>query len=205
LAATEQTGTLPMRVLLTTLALCTALATPAGAKDAPLAQAALALRLYESGLAVGDALTVATAARLRRDAGLPEGTAPDWPAMLDRAETLAAGDAATLEIIADIRDEGSRGVASGPIHHLDALAPGQAEKRPPMPFRGGEYAEVYVESATGADLNLTVLDAAGRVVCTDTDRSHVAYCGWTPASDGDFTLVITNAGTEPADYALLTN
>ena len=194
-----------MRVLLSSVALCAALAAPAGAEDAPLAQAALALRLYESGLAAGDALTVATAARLRRDAGLPEGTAPDWPAMLDRAETLAAGDAALLAIIADIRDEASRGVASGPIHHLDALAPGQAEKRPPMPFRGGEYAEVYVESATGADLNLTVLDAAGRVVCTDTDRSHVAYCGWTPASDGEFTLVITNAGSEPADYALLTN
>jgi hypothetical protein len=123
-----------------------------------------------------------------------EGAPLDWPAMLDRAETLAAGDPALLAIIADIRDEASRGVASGPIHHLAALAPGQAEERPPMPFRGGEYAEVYVESATGADLNLTVLDAAGRVVCTDTDRSHVAYCGWTPASDGDFTLKVITKG-----------
>ena len=74
-----------------------------------------------------------------------------------------------------------------------------------MPFRGGEYAEVYVEAPLGVDLNLTVLDAEGHVVCSDTDTSHIAYCGWTPATDGAFTLVIENAGDLPADYALMTN
>lgn len=181
-------------------------ALPALADDiGPAKLADLSARLYAEGQASGDALTLATAARLRKEAGIDGPQPLGWQEMLTKAEALAAGDPALLAVIGDIRDGATRGMASGPIHQLAALAPGASEERPPMAFRGGEYAEAYVEAASGADINLIVLDAAGNTICADTDRSHVAYCGWTPAADGDFILVIQNAGDDPADYALLTN
>ena len=181
-------------------------ALPASAAGAgPLKTAELSARVHAAGVEAGDPLILIAAAQLRREAGLP----PDLPlspdTMLAEAEALAAGDTALLALIGDLRAEKEKGVASGPIHHLAALPAGDTETRAPMPFRGGEYAEVYVEAAPGADLNLTVLDAEGHVVCTDGDRSHIAYCGWTPAEDGAFVLKIENAGSVPADYALMTN
>lgn len=180
-------------------------ALPAGAEGISAPKTAeLSARVHAAGVAAGDPLILATAARLRKDAGLN-----DLPlsadAILAQAETLAAGDAEVLALIDDIRAETDKGVASGPVHHLAGLAAGQTETRNPMPFRGGEYAEIYVEGAPGTDLNLTVLDAGGLVVCTDSDRSHIAYCGWTPAADGEFVVKIENAGSLPADYALMTN
>ena len=188
------------------IALLALSALPAGAEEVgPLKTAELSARVHAAGVEAGDPLILLTAAQLRKEAGLP----PDLPlsadAILAEAEALAAGDPALMALIGDIRASGMKGVASGPIHHLAALPAGMAETRAPMPFRGGEYAEAYVEAAPGADLNLTVLDAGGHVVCTDTDRSHIAYCGWTPATDGDFVLKIENAGSAPADYALMTN
>ena len=181
-------------------------ALPAGAEGiGPLKTAELSARVHAAGVAAGDPLILITAAQLRKESGLP----PDLPlsadAILTEAETLAAGDPALMALIGDLRADKDKGVASGPVYHLAALPAGEAETRAPMPFRGGEYAEVYVEAAPGADLNLTVLDAAGHVVCTDGDQSHIAYCGWTPAEDGAFVLKIENAGSVPADYALMTN
>jgi len=181
-------------------------ALPAGAEAAgPLKLAEISARLYDLGREDRDALVVATAAKLRKEAGLSADLPLDWQAMLAEAETLAAGDAALLELIGDIRAKTAKGVISGAIQHLSVLAAGASDTRPAMEFRGGEYAEVYVEAPPGVDLNLTVLDAGGHVVCTDADKSHIAYCGWTPATDGEFILVIENAGALPADYALLTN
>ena len=171
----------------------------------PLKLAELSARLYDAGVESGDPVMIATAARLRKSAGLTALAALDWDAMLTMAETLAKDDADILGVIGDIRVEGTKGVASGPITHLAALAAGGSETRPAMPFRAGEYAEAYVEAPLGLDLNLTVLDADGRIVCSDLNPSHIAYCGWTPATDGAFTLVIQNASDQMADYALMTN
>lgn len=188
-----------------TLALVALSALPAGADGISLLQTAdLSARVHAAGVAAGDPLMLATAARLRKDAGLAD-LPVSADAMLAQAESLAAGDAAVLALLDDMRAETTKGVASGPIHHLAALPAGQTETRAPMPFRGGEYAEIYVEAVVGIDLNLTVLDAAGLVVCTDHAASHIAYCGWTPAADGDFVVMIENAGNLPADYAMMTN
>lgn len=178
------------------LAALVALAVPAGAGT--LRQAALAEALFARGQATADPVLVLAAARLRKATGL------DPQPMLDAAAGLA-DDPALAALAADIAAETAKGVASGPVYRIAPLAPGATAEVPALPFRGGEYAEAYAEAAPGTDLNLAVLDAAGRVVCADTDASHVAYCGWTPAADGAFTLRIENRGTEPAEYALMTN
>lgn len=181
-------------------------ALPAGAGETSQLQLAdLSARLYAEGIAQGDPVLVVTAASLRKQAGLAQGMLLTWEGMLDVALTLITDDPGLLDLVGDISAETSKGVASGPEYRLAALAAGTEERLPPMPFRGGEYAEVYVEAPSGTDLNLIVLDEAGHEVCADTDPSHVAYCAWTPAQDGSFTVVVANAGATPADYALMTN
>jgi hypothetical protein len=188
------------------LALLALSALPAGAEGRdPLKLAHVSARTYAAGLAAGDPLIVLTAAQLRLEAELAPGLPLTSERMLAQATELAGDDPALLALIDDVAATKDKGIASGPVYHLAAVPAGAADTRPPMPFRGGEYAEAYVEAVPGAILSLTILDAAGLVVCTDAGRSNIAYCGWTPATDGTFTLKIENTGTTPADYALMTN
>jgi hypothetical protein len=209
------------RTLLAALLTAT-LTLPAGAEvgaetASPVKVAELSARLYDAGLATGDPLLILSAAKLRKTlapvagnrvpvGGQPaEGAPLGWEEMLAAAETLAAGDDLLLGVINDIRVETTKGVASGPVYNIGSLSNGGGDTYPPIEFRGGEYAEVYVEAKAATDVNLTILDDRGRLVCTDTDISHIAYCGWTPAQGGTFTLKVENKGPNPATYALMTN
>lgn len=183
----------------------------------PVKVAALSARLYAVGLEAQDPLLIIAAAKLRKtiaptptDRTATGGqTAIDaplgWDEMLASAEPLATGDEAMLGLIDDVRAETNKGVASGPVYNIGALPNGSDDTYPPIEFRGGEYAEVYVEAKSSTNLNLTVLDDQGRLVCSDTDVSHIAYCGWTPATGGTFTLRVENNGPTATNYALMTN
>jgi hypothetical protein len=183
----------------------------------PVKLAELSARLYDAGLQAQDPLLIIAAAKLRKtiaptptDRAAMGGEIADdaplgWEEMLASAESLSTGDDALLGLIDDIRVETSKGVASGPVYNIGALADGRDDTYPPIEFRGGEYAEVYVEAKSSTNLNLTILDEQGRLVCSDTDVSHIAYCGWTPAAGGTFTLKVENKGPLSANYALMTN
>lgn len=199
-------------------ALLATLALSAGAEvSSPLKVAELSAKLYAAGLANADPLLIISAARIRKElspvavdrsaiGGIPgEGTPLTWEEMLARAETLAEGDEMLAGLIADVRSETSKGVSSGPVYNIGTLPDGGDDKYPPITFRGGEYAEVYVEAKSATNLNLSVYDDKGRLVCSDTDISPIAYCGWTPASEGTFTLRVENKGPSSASYALMTN
>lgn len=207
-----------MRFSLLAVLLATLVALPAVADTpSPVRIAELSARLYESGLASGDPFLVLSAARLRKSlapvssdrAAIDGRTADDaplgWQEMLAQAEALAGGDKALQDLIADIRAETTKGVASGPVYNIGSLSNGDRDTYPPIEFRGGEYAEVYVEARSATNVNLTILDDRGRLVCSDTDISHIAYCGWTPAAGGTFTLKVENKGPISAAYALMTN
>lgn len=201
------------------LAIClTGLTVPALAETAsPVKVAEMSARLFAAGKEAGDPLLILSAARMRKalapvagdraavDGVAGEGVPLSWEEMLASAETLAVGDEALLGLIADARVEATKGVASGPVYNIGQLGNGKGDTYPPIEFRGGEYAEVYVEAKAAANLNLTVYDDKGRLVCSDTDISHIAYCGWTPASAGTFTLKVDNKGPVAAAYALMTN
>lgn len=179
--------------------------------------AALSAQLYAAGLGNGDPLLILSAARLRKTlmpvqsdraaigSAVAEGTPLGWEEMLAEATALAGDDDALLALIADLRAETTKGVASGPVYNIGSLSNGDGDTYPPIEFRGGEYAEVYVEARAATNVNLTILDDRGRLVCSDTDISHIAYCGWTPAAGGAFTLKVENKGPIPAAYALMTN
>ena len=207
-----------MRRLLSASLVVLALALPAKAETAsPVKLAELSARLYAVGVETGDPVLVLSAARLRKtlapvatDRAPEGGTAAEgaplsWEEMLATAETLAADDDALLGLIDDARAETTKGVASGPVYNIGSLSNGGGDTYPPIEFRGGEYAEVYVEAKAATNLNLAIYDDRGRLVCSDTDISHIAYCGWTPATPGTFTLKVENKGPTSAAYALMTN
>jgi hypothetical protein len=201
------------------LAACVvSLALPAWAEaPSPVKVAELSARLYAAGMAAGDPLLVLSAARLRKglapvatgraavDGLAGEGAPLSWEEMLASASELAAGDETVLGLIEDARVETTKGVASGPVYNIGSLGNGKGDTYPPIEFRGGEYAEVYVEAKAATNLNLAIYDDKGRLVCSDTDISHIAYCGWTPATPGSFTLKVENKGPVGAEYALMTN
>ena len=201
------------------LAVCVmTIALPAWAEGpSPVKVAELSARLYAAGMEAGDPVLVLSAAKMRKglalvagDRAAVGGVAGDggplgWEEMLASAEELAADNPDLLDLIDDAKVEMSKGVASGPVYNIGSLGNGKGDTYPPIEFRGGEYAEVYVEAKAATNLNLGVYDDKGRLVCSDTDISHIAYCGWTPASGGSFTLKVDNKGPVAADYALMTN
>lgn len=207
-----------MRRLTTAALLLTALALPAMADPlTPVKKAELSARLFATGLEDADPLLILSAAKLRKqlaptksDRSATGGEAADdaplsWEDMLAAAEPLAEGNDLLLALIEDIRAESTKGVASGPVYNIGKLGNGGNDTYPPIEFIGGEYAEVYVEAKSATNLNLTITDAKGRLVCSDTDVSHIAYCGWTPDAGGTFTLKVENKGPAGASYALMTN
>lgn len=193
-------------------------ALPALAEGPSLVKVAeLSARLYAAGMEAGDPLLVLSAARLRKSlspviadraavGGVAGPGAPlSWEEMLVSAAALAEGDSLILGLVEDAWVETTKGVASGPVYNIGSLGVGMGDTYPPIEFRGGEYAEVYVEAKAATNLNLAIYDDKGRLVCSDTDISHIAYCGWSPALSGTFTLKVDNKGPTAADYALMTN
>lgn len=192
-------------------------AVPALAADpAPLKQAEASRVLYDTGVATRDPLLVLAAAKMRRGLGLsptdrmaedgtPGDGALDADAMLDTARDLATGDDMMLGLIDDVASENTKGVVSGPVYNNARIGGGKTDTYRAVPFEGGTYAEIYVEAKGSNDLNLKVTDDQGRLVCSDTDASAIAYCGWSPRSTGDFTIAVQNASGGSADYALITN
>lgn len=179
--------------------------------------AELSGRLFDAGVQARDPLLMIAAAKLRKSLNLaatdraPEdGTAAteaplNWQDMLAATEPLVAEDETLLGLIDDIRAETTKGVATGPVYNIGQIANGKTDTYPNVDFIGGEYAEIYVEAKGATDLNMTVTDAQGRVVCTDTDKSHIAYCGWRPDQTAPFRIMVTNRGPNGVTYALMTN
>ena len=207
-----------MRRLLPAALLSLTLALPAFAEPlTPVQTAALSARVFAAGVDTADPVLMLAAARLRKsinpeavvrvaEGGETGSDAPlGWQAMAQAAEALADGDEALLGLIDDLRAEGTKGVASGPVYNIGSLSGGKSDNYRNIAFKGGEYAEVYVEAQLSVDLNLSVTDAKGRLVCADTDVSHIAYCGWRPDAAGAFTLTVRNKGGSGTGYALMTN
>jgi hypothetical protein len=208
-----------MRRLFIAAALALTVAAPAAAADlSVLRRAELSARLYEAGIEGADPLLIIAAAKLRKSfAPQPGGPRPvtpgpgaaeppmGWDEMLTAALNLAPGDDLIAALVDDVRVETSKGVVTGPIYGLSSLAPGRADVFEGLDFRGGEYAEVYVEARGRSDMKLYVEDAQGRLVCSDTDASHIAYCGWRPAATARFTVRVENRGPVATGYALMTN
>lgn len=175
--------------------------------------------VFTAAIESRDPLLMIAAAKLRKSAGLqavdrnpdggayeaPEGGILGWQQMLEAAATLSVGDPTLTGLIEDVLAESTKGVASGPVYSIVKIRSGGSDVYGSIRFVGGKYAEVYVEGKGTSDLNLFVYDAQDRLVCSDTDISDIAYCGWRPATTDTFTVTVKNKGGSGNQYSLITN
>lgn len=192
----------------------------AQAASGPVALVLLAHDLHALGLARGDALTILAAARLAAGVtlapvdrapteGTPTGAAPG-PAPVDAARMLA--DARALagedELLADLVDEAQAEATLAARATVSAsratLGPGESADWQ-VAFFGAVNAEVAVVGDGPANLDLTVTDEKGTLVCTGSGALPRAYCDVVPRWNGYFTLTVQNRADSPAAFTLLTN
>ena len=197
-------------------ALLAATSAQAQAQASPLNTFRLSGQLFAIGQAETDPLLMISAAKLRKSVslsasdrapvgGISGGEIITWQDMLDTAATLAGDDELLSGLIEDIRVEMTKGVADGPVYSVVTIGANGTDQYESLPFTGGAYAEVYVEGKGNTDLNLYIYDAQGRLVCSDTDVSDIAYCGWRPATTSGFRVEVRNKGAAENQYALITN
>lgn len=188
--------------------------------ETPIQRAEMSGRLFELGLQERDPLLMIAAAKLRKPLDLQKGDlTPEksdgsrdtgagivtWGDMLDTALDAAPDDPQIAALVDDVRTAKTKGVTSGQVYSITTLRAKGKDVYPALTYTGGVYAEVYVEGKGGADINLYVMDHQNRLVCSDTDLSPIAYCGWRPAQSGAFVIQVHNDGAHSSEYSLITN
>jgi hypothetical protein len=184
----------------------------------PVALVMLAHDLHALGVARGDALTVLAAARLAAGVAMTPverapvkgSTAEAAPAPVDALRMLA--DARALagedELLSDLVDEAQAEAALATRSTVSAsraaLGPGESADWQ-VAFFGAVNAEVAVVGDGPANLDLTVTDENGTLVCTGSSALPRAYCDVVPRWNGYFTLTVQNRADTPASFTLLTN
>lgn len=197
----------------------------AGAADpapAPLGRLALSARLAEWGRADKNPLALIVAAQIRQGVGAkaveraPEQTGEAAPApapageasveaLLAEAVALAGKDATVAALADDVRGNASKGLVQGAGVSRATLRPAGTDWYRRLGFEGTRYAEAYVEIAGQGNVQISVWDEAGNLVCRDPNPSAVAYCGWVPSSTAKFDVKVENRSAVAVPYRMFTN
>lgn len=193
----------------------------AGAQDAPVidrdgeargvAQAVMAAELARWGRERRDPGALIMASRVLAEVPVrPGGDAPmlSPDALLDQAETFAAGSQGVLDAIARLRS-GTRGVINSPFGRGPVFTVKQIEPRETYWFeveaRGGEVLRIAAIGDGDTNIDLTVRDAAGTLVCRDGFGDHYPVCTTHPRADGRMRVDIVNRGDVWTRVQILSN
>ena len=209
------------------------LATPLGAQDQPapnlvtqgrgapggVLRMYLARSLFAEGMAGKDALSVLNAARLAASVTLTDtprtrettpdaATATSPPStptdMFDTAASLAAGDDGLMDLIDASRREAGFAPLTNVVSSQSALVSNGTETWP-QPFFGASLAEVAILGDGNGNLDMSITDGNGNLVCRDVGPSDMAYCSFFPAVNGTFQITVQNTEGAANTYLLLTN
>ena len=193
----------------------------AGAQDAPVidrdgeargvAQAVMAAELARWGRERRDPGALIMASRVLAEVPVrPGGDAPmlSPDALLDQAETFAAGSQGVLDAIARLRS-GTRGVINSPFGRGPVFTVKQIEPRETYWFeveaKGGEVLRIAAIGDGDTNIDLTVRDAAGTLVCRDGFGDHYPVCTTHPRVDGRMRVDIVNRGDVWTRVQILSN
>ena len=187
-------------------------------------QLILAHDLMQTAAAKKDALTAVAAARLvqgvvlHENAGLqpisvPDGNKPSeaLPAVENAAKSFfenarewATGDDLMLEMIEREIVQGAIAPPAIANRTRSRLSPGQSDVWR-IPLYGDVGAEIGLLGDGESNLDLSVEDANGNMICRNQDATALALCAFVPAESGFFTATVKNAGQAESGYSLLTN
>lgn len=192
----------------------------AGQEDAVLTPAArgvtqvlTAAELATWGRSRGDAGALIMAARLLAEVPVRQGegeTAFLTPgSLLDEAAALAAGNAGVIDAIDRLRDPLTRGVRSSAFGTGPVLTVKSLQAREQWVFnveaRGGEILRVAAIGDGDTNIDLTVRDARGAVICRDGFGDHYPVCTVSPRAGGQMQVDIVNRGDVWTKVQVLSN
>ena len=184
----------------------------AAAEARGVAQAVTAAELAQWGREHRDPGALIMAARLLADAPVRAGgdapiLTPD--ALLDEAAGFAQGSQAVLDAVARLKAAGTRGVLSSPFGRGPVFTVKQIEPRETYWFevqaKGGEVLRVAAIGDGDTNIDLTVRDAAGTLVCRDGFGDHYPVCTTHPRVDGRMRVDIVNRGDVWTRVQILSN
>lgn len=180
----------------------------------PVQQLHLSEQLAAYGRTNKDPLSLIVAAQIRQQVGVKvverkaDGDAAAAPAatdvvggLLDEAKALSKNDKTIVALADDVKASATKGRVGGGIISLGQIT-GRTIHNRTMSFRAKQTAEIAAVGTDTNDIMLEVYDEGGHLICRDTDP---AYCRFTPAWTGAFTVKVHNNGTSLAHYRLETN
>ena len=198
---------------------CAAMAT-AGQDDAAMTPAArgvtqvlTAAELASWGRERGDAGALIMAARLLAEVPVraADGEAPFLTAtsLLDEAAALAGDNTGLIDAIDRLRDPLTRGVRSSAFGAGPVLTVKSLQARESWAFdveaRGGEILRVAAIGDGDTNIDLTVRDARGAVICRDGFGDHYPVCTVSPRAGGQMQVDIVNRGDVWTKVQVLSN
>jgi len=129
--------------------------------------------------------------------------------LLDEAAAMAGDNSGVIDAIDRLRDPLTRGVRSsafgaGPVLTVKSL---QARERWAFDVeaRGGEILRVAAIGDGDTNIDLTVRDARGAVVCRDGFGDHYPVCTVSPRAGGQMRVDIVNRGDVWTKVQVLSN
>lgn len=216
---------LPLFALLITPAFAQDTANQIPAKGTPgaVGQYAFAHVLFAQSAASKDTLAMLTAAKLAgavdlnpvqrspQTTGSPTANQPDTrkapldaATMLTATHALIAQDDTLIALLTEAETANTlirAGTANASAHSLSA---GQTNIFK-LPFDGETLAELAIIGDGDSNLDLTVTDATGKIICADPAPADIAHCAFAPAASGYFTATVQNHGPGINSYLLLSN
>lgn len=190
---------------------------------------ALAWQLFAVGLEREDPLMLLTAIALAHQSGMRAATGwtltspetevalPALPSGLPRdpasdaamalAVLMAEGDPDLADLAADIEAGLTLRKPASRISMASAALAGGTEARWRIAFFGQSRAELALiaDGQGTSGLGLQITDESGHRICLHARPDRVAYCAFTPARNGYFTVTVTNPGPTALTYRLLSN
>jgi len=198
---------------------CAAVAT-AGQDDGAMTPAArgvtqvlTAAELAAWGRERSDAGALIMAARLLAEVPLrqADGETPFLTAtsLLDEAAAMAGNNPGVVDAIDRLRDPLNRGVRSSTFGAGPVLTVKSLQARESWAFaveaRGGEILRVAAIGDGDTNIDLTVRDARGAVVCRDGFGDHYPVCTVSPRAGGQMQVDIVNRGDVWTKVQVLSN
>lgn len=177
------------------------------------AQAVTAAELAAWGRERGDAGALIMAARLLAEVPVRLGEGPEpilTPTrLLDEAAALSAGNQPLMDAIERLREPLTRGVRSSPFGAGPLFTVKQLRARENWVFdvdaRGGEVLRVAAIGDGDTDIDLTIQDPRGAVVCRDGFGDHYPVCTVSPRAGGKMRVAIANRGDVWTSIQVLSN
>jgi hypothetical protein len=181
----------------------------------------LAAELEDLGRAQKDSLLLINAARLylkaigaevkrdaEREGGEGEKAAKGKLAsvkdLVDLAQVHAQGNATILALIDELAVVSTKGNSGGAKFVRDSV-PSQGKVSYKLEFYSQEFAEATVRGDGAGDIDLTVADENGNVICQSKGNRDREYCSWFPRWKGQFKVTVQNQGAGATNYRLYTN